>query len=204
MLGVSESTLFRVREEVKASHFSGGKLTTPSRKRPRNAEKRRRSAKFDSFTLCALRPCVHDFFRRNEVPTVEKAVYCASPACRNRLQTRSRNSLLIDRDDITDWPNRYLRDVERYRAEGRKIFSLDETSVTAGHTRSIVWTDTVLQKRGRLGTSIAAGSCFQTKRNAASPMFSAISLRQLTAHNQRTEAHTADENRPSSKRGRPC
>ncbi|XP_037523226.1 uncharacterized protein LOC119400246 [Rhipicephalus sanguineus] len=66
-----------------------------------------------------------------------------------RHETRSRNSLLIDRDDTTDWRNCYLRDVERYRAEDRKIY-LDETWVTAGHTRSIVCTDTVVQKRGRL------------------------------------------------------
>ncbi|KAH7932406.1 hypothetical protein HPB52_024590 [Rhipicephalus sanguineus] len=52
MLGVRESTVFRVKEEVKASHFSSAKLTTTSRKRPRNADKRRRSTKFDSFT-CA-------------------------------------------------------------------------------------------------------------------------------------------------------
>ncbi|KAH6944862.1 hypothetical protein HPB50_005635 [Hyalomma asiaticum] len=144
MLGVSVRTVFRVREEVKASHLSGGKLTTPSRKRPRNAEKRRRSAKFDSFTLCALRSCVHNFFRRNEIPTVEKITTEFSE--RMELQSlrrctvrrllaeigfkhekRSRNSLLIDRADITDWRDRYLRDVERYRAEGRKIFYLDET-----------------------------------------------------------------------------
>ncbi|XP_077485908.1 uncharacterized protein LOC144096974 [Amblyomma americanum] len=144
MLGVSERTVFRVRKEVKASHFSGGKLTTPSRKRPRNAEKRRRSAKFDSFTLYALRSCVHDFFHRNEIPTVEKITTEFSermklPSLRwwtvRRLlaemgfkhEKRSRNSLLIDRDDITDWRNHYLRDVERYREEGRKIFYLDET-----------------------------------------------------------------------------
>ncbi|KAH7972460.1 hypothetical protein HPB52_012448 [Rhipicephalus sanguineus] len=72
MLGVSESTVFKVRREAKASSSSGGNLSTPSRKRPRNAEKRRRSTKYDSFTLCALRSCVHDFFRRNEIPTVEK------------------------------------------------------------------------------------------------------------------------------------
>ncbi|KAH6933751.1 hypothetical protein HPB50_017755 [Hyalomma asiaticum] len=50
---VADMLCVRVREEVKASHFSGGKLTTPSQKCPRNAKKRRRSAKFDSFTLCA-------------------------------------------------------------------------------------------------------------------------------------------------------
>ncbi|XP_070395453.1 uncharacterized protein [Dermacentor albipictus] len=67
-------------------------------------------------------------------------------------EKRSRNLLLIDRDDIAEWRNCYLCDLERYRAEGRKIFVLYETWVTAGHTRSIVWTDTVGQKRVRLYT----------------------------------------------------
>ncbi|XP_037505857.1 uncharacterized protein LOC119382214 [Rhipicephalus sanguineus] len=144
MLGVGQMTVFRVREEVKAQDFSGGKLTTPSRKRPRNAEKTRRSAKFNSFTLCALRSSVYDFFRHNEIQTVEKITAEFSermehPPLRRctvrrllaeigfKHKKRSRNSLLIDRDDITDWRNRYLRDMARYRAEGRKIFYLDET-----------------------------------------------------------------------------
>ncbi|XP_054929303.1 uncharacterized protein [Dermacentor andersoni] len=162
MLGVSESTVFKVRREVKASHISGGKRSTPSRKRPRNAKKRRRSTKYDSFTLCALRSCVHDFFRRNGIPTVEKIPnefskrmdlpslrWCT--VCRPLVEIgfkhekRSRNCLLIDRDDIAEWRNRYLRDVERYRAEGRKIFYLDEPWGTAGHTRSIVWTNDRVQ-----------------------------------------------------------
>ncbi|KAH6928324.1 hypothetical protein HPB50_014276 [Hyalomma asiaticum] len=140
MLGVSVRTVFRVREEVKASHFLGGKLTTPSRKRPRNAEKRRRRAKFDSFHVV-----------RTEIPTVEEITTEFSE--RIELQSlrrctvrrllaeigfkhekRSRNSLLIDRADITDWRDRYLRG----------------TWVTTGRTRSIVWTDTMVQKRGRL------------------------------------------------------
>ncbi|KAH6921231.1 hypothetical protein HPB50_027780 [Hyalomma asiaticum] len=50
-------------------------------------------------------------------------------------EKRSHNSLVIDRNDITDWRDRYLHDVECYRVEGRKIY-LDETWVTAGHTRS--------------------------------------------------------------------
>ncbi|KAH7981960.1 hypothetical protein HPB52_002258 [Rhipicephalus sanguineus] len=86
MLGVSESTVFKVRREAKASSSSGGNLSTPSRKRPRNAEKRRRSTKYDSFTLCALRSCVHDFFRRNEIPTVEKITNeFSNPVCRRRV-----------------------------------------------------------------------------------------------------------------------
>ncbi|KAH6943831.1 hypothetical protein HPB50_000125 [Hyalomma asiaticum] len=148
MLGVSERTVFRVREEVKALHFSSGKLTTPSRKHPRSAEKRRRSAKFDSFTLCVLRSCVHNFSRHNEILTVEKITtefseHMELPSLRRctvrhllaelafKHEKRSRNSLLIGQDDATDWRNCYLRDVERYRAEGQKIFYLDETWVTA-------------------------------------------------------------------------
>ncbi|KAH6934782.1 hypothetical protein HPB50_000805 [Hyalomma asiaticum] len=96
--------------------------------------RRRRSAKFESFTSCALRSCVHDFFRRNEMPTIEKITTEFSerielPSLRRctvlrllaeigfKHEKRSRNSLLIDRNDITEWRKRYLRDVERYRAE---------------------------------------------------------------------------------------
>ncbi|KAH8027390.1 hypothetical protein HPB51_005181 [Rhipicephalus microplus] len=139
----------------------------PSRKRPCNVEARRCSTKFDSFTLYAMRFCVHDFFHRNEIPMVEQITAEFSermelpPLRRCTLRSlltdigfkhkkRSRNSLLIDQDDITDRWNCYLRDVEGYRAESRNIFYLDETWVMAGHTRSIVWTDTMVQKHGRL------------------------------------------------------
>ncbi|KAL3246130.1 hypothetical protein MRX96_057868 [Rhipicephalus microplus] len=134
----------RLRKEGKAFHLSGGKLTTPSRKHLRNAEGRRRCTKFDSFTLCALRSCLHDFFRRNEIPMVEKttaefSVRTQLPSLRRctvrRLLTdigfkhgeRSCNSLLLDQDDIIDRRNHYLRDVESYQAEDQKIVYLDET-----------------------------------------------------------------------------
>ncbi|KAH6948099.1 hypothetical protein HPB50_022824 [Hyalomma asiaticum] len=152
MLGVSIRTVFRVREEVNASHFSGGKLTMPSQRHLCNAEKGRRSAEFDSFTLCALKSCVHDFFRCNKIPTVEYITTefseCTElPSLRrctvHRLlaeigfkhEKRSHNSLLIDRDDITDWRKRYLRDGECYRAK----------DLLAGRDM-----DTVVQKCGHL------------------------------------------------------
>ncbi|KAH7951560.1 hypothetical protein HPB52_010325 [Rhipicephalus sanguineus] len=70
-------------------------------------------AKFDSFTLCALRSWAHDFFRRNEMPTVEKITGVLGALLAEigfKREKRSRNSLLIGRDDITDWRNRFLRD----------------------------------------------------------------------------------------------
>ncbi|KAH7940373.1 hypothetical protein HPB52_023560 [Rhipicephalus sanguineus] len=122
-----------------ADMFSVGKRTVF--RRPRSVQKRRRSAKFDSFTLCALRSCVHDFFRRNEIPTVEMITAKFSermepPSLRrctvHRLlaeigfkhEKRSRTSLLIDRDDITDWRNRYLRDMEHEVMVSSDVVSL--------------------------------------------------------------------------------
>ncbi|KAL3247123.1 hypothetical protein MRX96_057225 [Rhipicephalus microplus] len=111
MLGAGERILFKVGEET--SHFSRAKLTTPLRKRPRNAKERRRSAKIDSFMLCALRSCAHNIFHRNEIPAVEKitaklSVGMVIPSLRGctvhhpladigfKHKKRNLNSLLID------------------------------------------------------------------------------------------------------------
>lgn len=159
MLGIGSRTVFTVKKEAQAA---GGVLTTPSRKRPRNSEKKRRSALYDSFTLNALRSCVHDFFRRNEIPTVAKITNefserTSDPSLKawtvRRLlreigfkrEKRSRNSLLLDREDILAWRHQFLRDIQRFREENRQIFYLDETWVTAGHTTSTVWTDTTVK-----------------------------------------------------------
>ncbi|KAL1487011.1 hypothetical protein MTO96_046707 [Rhipicephalus appendiculatus] len=142
MLDVSDDTVFKVRKEVKAASLSGSELPTPSQKRPRKAEKRRCSARFDSFALCTLRTCVHEFFHHSEIPMVEKLTNEYSKCMKLislkwqtvrhvlaeigfKYQMRSRNSVLIDEIDITEWWNRYLRDVERCREKCRKIF-LDE------------------------------------------------------------------------------
>ncbi|KAH8040213.1 hypothetical protein HPB51_009761 [Rhipicephalus microplus] len=82
-----------------------------------------------------------------ELPSLRQCTVCRLLADIGfKHEKKSRNLLLIDRNDITDRRNRYHRDLERYRAEGPKIFYLDETWVTAGHTRSIVWRDTVVEE----------------------------------------------------------
>ncbi|KAH9365264.1 hypothetical protein HPB48_007134 [Haemaphysalis longicornis] len=50
----------------------GGKLTTPSRKKPGSENRRRRTAMYEGLTLCALRNIVHDLFRCSEPPTAQK------------------------------------------------------------------------------------------------------------------------------------
>ncbi|KAM7284459.1 uncharacterized protein ISCGN_001553 [Ixodes scapularis] len=57
---------------------------------------------------------------------------------------RERNSRLIEREDIVAWQQKYLHEIARHRQDGRKIFYLDETWVTAGHTVSKVWVDTTV------------------------------------------------------------
>ncbi|KAM7308216.1 uncharacterized protein ISCGN_011850 [Ixodes scapularis] len=59
-------------------------------------------------------------------------------------ERRARNSLIVERDDIVAWQQTYLRDITRHRQEGRQIFYLDETWVTAGHTASTVWVDSTV------------------------------------------------------------
>lgn len=158
LLGVSVGLVMEVKKEVKEND---GDVATPSRKRPRSVGKRRRTEVYDDFTKCALRSCVHRFFRRNEIPTVKKiaADFNANGDVTPlnqwtvrrllhdigfRSEKRGRDSRLIERDDIVAWQQRYLHDISSYRKDGRKIFFLDETWVTAGHTLSTVWVDTTV------------------------------------------------------------
>ncbi|KAH9382584.1 hypothetical protein HPB48_010342 [Haemaphysalis longicornis] len=115
--GVSFRKILDIKSKAKAT---GGKLTAPSRKRRRSENRRRRSAMFDGFTLCALRNIVHDLFRRNEPPTAQKIAeeFGRSenlPSLRTwtirRLlsdigfvfEKRERNSMIIERQDVLIW-----------------------------------------------------------------------------------------------------
>ncbi|XP_037502545.1 uncharacterized protein LOC119376960, partial [Rhipicephalus sanguineus] len=83
----------------------------------------------------------NEFSKRMDLSSLKwHTVHCLLAEIGFKHEKGSRNSLLIDRD---------LRDVQRYRAEGQKIFFLDEIWGMAGHTRSTVWTGTVVEKRGR-------------------------------------------------------
>lgn len=153
--GVSFRKILDIKSKAKAT---GGKLTTPSRKRPGSENRKRRTAMYDSFTLCALRNIVHDLFRRNEPPTAQKIAeeFRRSEHLPNlrtwtirRLlsdigfvfEKRERNSLMIERQDVLIWRQRYLRQIAEYRQQHRKVFYTDETWVNAGHTVTKAWRD---------------------------------------------------------------
>ncbi|KAH9375518.1 hypothetical protein HPB48_021139 [Haemaphysalis longicornis] len=67
--GVSFQKILDIKSKAKAT---GGKLTTPSRKRPRSENRKRRTAMYDGISLCALNDIVHDLSRRNEPPTAHQ------------------------------------------------------------------------------------------------------------------------------------
>jgi hypothetical protein len=46
------------------------------------------------------------------------------------------------REDLIVWSHRYLRDIRKFRNEGRPIFFLDETWCNAGSTAPKAWFDT--------------------------------------------------------------
>ncbi|KAH9372258.1 hypothetical protein HPB48_011112 [Haemaphysalis longicornis] len=67
--GVSFREILEIKSKAKAT---GGKPTTPSRKRPGSDNRRHRTAEYDGFTLCALRNIVHDLFRCNDPATAQR------------------------------------------------------------------------------------------------------------------------------------
>lgn len=113
----------------------------------------------DDFDKNAIRRKVHQFFFRNEIPTVDSVLrevnadndlpkfkrttfYKLLKKLNFKFEKRGRKSLLIDRDEITIWRRDYLKKIRAFRRENKKIYYLDETWVNAGHTRSKVWVDT--------------------------------------------------------------
>ncbi|XP_054721324.1 uncharacterized protein LOC129231136 [Uloborus diversus] len=59
---------------------------------------------------------------------------------------RSRNSMLIEREDIQVWRRKYLRQIRHYQNEGRTVYYTDETWVNFGHTKQTVWQDTFIKR----------------------------------------------------------
>ena len=152
--GVSESSVYRVIREYKATH------TLKSPKKEKSRKKLLKSV--DEFDRNAIRRKVHEFFFRNELPTIDKVLSVVNEDCDlpNFRRTtfyellkelhfkhirRGRDSMLIDRDDIILWRRRYLRTIRSMRQEGRPIYYLDETWLNEGHIRNNVWVDDTIK-----------------------------------------------------------
>ncbi|KAG0431551.1 hypothetical protein HPB47_021696 [Ixodes persulcatus] len=139
--GISVSSVYEIKRGFKRAN---GAVKSPSKKRPKFAEKRKRIANHDTCTLTAVRSCLHNFFRRGEIPTLEKIATrlqeddvltsCSGTTLYSLLkdmgfekQKRNRNSFLIERQDIVEWRRWYLGAIGKHRAQNRKIYFQDET-----------------------------------------------------------------------------
>lgn len=69
--GVSVSSILRARKEKQNT----GKLTTPGKKRKREKPV---LGQCDDFVVSAIRNKVHDFYRRNEPPTIDMVLRCVN------------------------------------------------------------------------------------------------------------------------------
>lgn len=141
--GVGTASVYRIRKQINQNND----LKSPSKTRNRCPL----PDKYDDFTKSAIRSKIHQFFIRNELPTVKKILAEINGDddlpnfSRSTLQrllkvmkfkyvSRSGRAIIIDRDDIVLWRRKYLRSIKQLRTEGRKIYYLDETWVNAGHT----------------------------------------------------------------------
>ncbi|XP_031341631.1 uncharacterized protein LOC116181943 isoform X1 [Photinus pyralis] len=152
-LGVSIPSVYKILREYTEVH----ELHSPKKYyRPRAI-----LDNIDSGTKSILRRLLHSFFERNEPPTLSKVLAVLHededlPHLKRttlwklikeigfRFEKRSRNSVLKEKDEIITWKRRFLREIRKYREEGRKLYFLDETWVNAGHTVSKVWKDTTI------------------------------------------------------------
>lgn len=141
--GIASSSIHKFRKQALGlQHFK-----TPGKVRPNRVGRYTRSKLLDGFTIVAIRQKVHDFFRRNESPTVEKvlaeinkdnslpnfkrvSLYRLFKDLGFQYVRGKRRSMLIDREEVILWRRRYLRDIRKYRNEGKKIYYTDETWMT--------------------------------------------------------------------------
>lgn len=149
-VGVCRASVFNVIREYKRNHTFSEPNT--------NKNKKTIVKSLDEADKHAIRRKVHDFFFKNEIPTIDKVLkevnedavlpsfkrstfYKLLKHLNFKWKKRGRNSLLMDREEIVLWRRDYLIKIKSFREQNRKIYYLDETWVNAGHTTSNVWVD---------------------------------------------------------------
>lgn len=110
----------------------------------RNRSKRSAFDRLDTLGKEAIRRKVHSFFRRREIPNIDKILeevngdetlpnFCRTTMYNMlrelgfRFRKRERQSILLERDDIVLWRRDYIRKIRQYQSENRPIYYTDET-----------------------------------------------------------------------------
>ena len=162
--GVSKSAVYVSKREFKRVHVGTANSVQDGR-RTGNKPDRNHLRKYPEWAESLLRNKIHrDFFMKNIPPTLLKvhAAIKADPILPNITLTalhkillrigfvyksRKRNSVLMERPDITEWRHRFLRAIRKHRRDGRSIVYTDETWVNAGHVRTKTWQDATVNSQ---------------------------------------------------------
>ncbi|XP_026815523.1 uncharacterized protein LOC113555299 [Rhopalosiphum maidis] len=160
MMSLSTDTGFglrTIRSTVK-EYKETGVVSSPNKKKIRSTV----IEKIDDFNKNAIRQKIHSFWFRREIPTLMKVLavinedselpnlsrsglYRLLADLNFEFTKRNRNSALTERNDLILWRRRFIRDIRRYRNEGRTIYFLDETWVNAGECTNKVWVDNTVK-----------------------------------------------------------
>ena len=154
----------------KAAEATGVPLRTLQRLSNGNSERkkikskkaklsREKFGKLDDFDLGVIRRLIHQFYLRNESPTLDKILKELKekmdfPYGRSRLHKllkkmgfsfkfRGKERLIYERSDIIAWRERYLRAIKKFRENNpdKDIVYTDETWLNQGHRTKKEWVD---------------------------------------------------------------
>lgn len=156
ILCIGEASVYRILKDYKETGVVSSPKLTKTRPTILN--------KTDEFDKSVIRRKVHSFFLKGELPTLDKLLQVINEdeSLPNFSRTglhriikhlkfkyvkRKRDNFLTDRDDIVLWRRKYLKQIQEYRNQNRRIYYMDETWINAGHTNSKSWTDTTITSK---------------------------------------------------------
>ena len=151
--GFSRKTLYTIHKEFKKS---GNKINPSPSKRTRYS-KSRLVVNLDDFDLALIRRTVSQFYESHEYPTLDKiltklksdgnfpygrsTLHKVLRKLKFRYAKRDDKVFFYERQDIIESRHKYLREIRKYRKEGRPIVFLDETWANAHMAPERVWLD---------------------------------------------------------------
>ena len=156
MQKVAEATGVPLRTLQRLSNANSESKKIKSKKAKLSREK---FGKLDDFDLGVIRRLIHQFYLRNESPTLNKILKELNekmdfPYGRSRLHKllkkmgfsfkfRGKERLIYERSDIIAWRERYLRAIKKFRENNpdKDIVYTDEIWLNQGHRTKKEWVD---------------------------------------------------------------
>ncbi|GBP12644.1 hypothetical protein EVAR_10296_1 [Eumeta japonica] len=152
-IGVSSTTIRKIVSNGKVMEAQDGTVQFKSPKKNLFPKKR---LQIDTFTEGVIRRKAQFYSIKKVIPTLRKLkadlqqdniLHCSHEYLRQTLRRlgfkfltcQSKRKLLIERYDIMSLRWHYIRDIKKYRNEGRSIIFLDETYVNECHRVSKCW-----------------------------------------------------------------